>query len=113
MVNIIKALGENEKEAIAILSKLQDKEVVFTEWDDDEEEYSDVDDCPYIRYANDEGEITTFLVVAARYNDEKKRIEILATESEATKTDGFWFSLHYADDISYWQVLDSILELEA
>jgi len=108
MISVLDVLGQNEKEAIKILNSKADKSIIFSVWDDDEEEYGNADECPYIRYANDNGEISSQLVVGVRYNTEKKRIEILTTESEYKKTDGEWFSIHYADDISYWDVLECI-----
>ena len=108
MINIIKALEKNKKEAIKILKASENNTITFAEWDDDEDCYSNADDCPYIRYSNDDGEISTLLVVAARYNDEKKKIEIITSDGEYEKTDNNWFPLDWADDISFWQVLDAI-----
>lgn len=111
MTSVLDVLRQNEKEAIKILKGKADKSVMFAEWDDDEEVYSNADDCPYIRYANDDGEISTQLVVGVRYNAEKKRIEILTTDDEYKKTDGEWFPIHYADDISYWYVFEFLEEV--
>jgi hypothetical protein len=106
MISVLDVLRQNEKEAIKILKKKEYNMVIFAIWDDDEEVYNNADDCPYIRYANDDGEISVQLVVGARYNTEKKCIEILTTENEYKKTDGIWFPINYADDISYWSVLE-------
>lgn len=110
MKDIIKALYDNEKEAIKILKAQKDLTVNFANWDENDEVYENAGDCPYIRYSNDDGEISTLLVVAARYNEEKKRIEVITTDDECEKTDNEWFPLNWADDISYWQVFDSIEE---
>ena len=106
MISLLDVLRQNEKEAIKILNSKVDKSVIFAIWDDDEEVYGNADDCPYIRYANDDGEISSQLVVGVRYNAEKGRIEILTTDDEYKKTDGEWFSIKFADDISYWYVLE-------
>lgn len=111
MISVLDVLSQNEKEAIKILNSKDDKSVIFATWDDDEEVYNNADDCPYIRYANDDDEISTHLVVGARYNTENKRIEIVTTESEYEKTDGLWFPIHYADDISYWNVLEEVADI--
>lgn len=111
MISVLDVLKQNEKEAIKILNSKADKSVIFAEWDENEGVYSNADDCPYIRYANDDGEISSQLVVGVRYNTEKKCIEILTTEEEYEKTDGFWFPINYADDISYWSVLEYLEEV--
>lgn len=109
MIDIIKALKKNRKEACRILAdEVNGGILTFANWDEDEEVYGNADDCPYIRYANVDGEITSMLVVAARYNEFSGEIEITATNYEYEKTDGEWFPLSYADDISYWQVLEAI-----
>ena len=109
MVDIIKVLNENEKEAKGILSfEIKDGVLTFANWDAEEELYGNADDCPYIRYANDEGEIRTQLVVAARFNESSDRIEIITTESEYEISDGVWFPLEFADDISRWSVIEAI-----
>jgi hypothetical protein len=109
MIDIINALKENTKEACRILAdEVKGGVLIFANWDEDEEMYSNADDCPYIRYANDDGEISSLLVVGARYNEYNERIEIIATDDEYKKTDDEWFPLNYADDISYWQVLEAI-----
>ena len=110
MIDIIKALDTNEKEAIKILKASENNTITFAEWDDDEDCYSNADDCPYIRYSNDDGEINTLLVVAARYNEETKKIEVITADDEYEKTNNEWFPLAWADDISYWQVFDLIEE---
>lgn len=110
MKDIIKVLDNNEKETIKILKAQKDLMVNFANWDENDEVYENADDCPYIRYSNDDGEIKTLLVVAARYNEEKKRIEVITTDDEYEKTDNEWFPLNWADDISYWQVFDLIEE---
>lgn len=110
MKDIVKILEDNEKEAIKILKASENNTITFAEWDDDEDCYSNADDSPYIRYSNDDGEIKTLLVVAARYNKETKRIEVITTDDEYEKTDNKWFPLAWADDISYWQVFDLIEE---
>ena len=109
MIDIIKALDANEKEAINILKGCKDNTIIFSEWDDDAEEYSNGDDCPWIRYADDDGNIEALLVVAARYNSENKRVEIITSDG-FEKTDGEWFPLNWADDISYWSVFEHIGE---
>lgn len=113
MIDIIKALNQNLKEASKLL---QGKgEVSLTEWDDDADGGNGMYDCEdcgtYIRYADDDGNITSNLVVAVRYNNLKRIIEIMTAENEYTKADGNWFPLSWADDISYYQVLDTIGEL--
>jgi hypothetical protein len=109
MIDIIKALKKNTKEACRILAdEVKGGVLIFANWDEDEEMYGNADDCPYIRYANDDGEISSLLVVGARYNEYNERIEIIATDDEYKKTDDEWFPLNYADDISYWQVLEAI-----
>ena len=108
MISVLDVLRQNEKEAIKILNSKADKSVIFAVWDDDEEVYGNTNDCPYIRYANDDGEISTQLVVGVRYNAEKKRIEIITTDDEYKKTDYEWFPIKFADDISYWSVLEMI-----
>lgn len=104
MVDIIKALDANEKEAINILKGQKDNTIILSEWDDDANEYSD---GPWIRYSNVDGDITALLVVAVRYNSEKKRIEIITSDG-FEKADDEWFPLNWADDISYWSVFDYI-----
>ena len=111
MISVLDVLKQNEKEAIKILNSKANKGIIFAVWDDDEEVYSNADDCPYIRYANDDGEISTQLVVGVRYNAKKKCIEILTTEDEYKKTDGEWFPINFADDISYWCVLEYLEEI--
>lgn len=109
MIDIVKALKENRKEACRILAdEVKDGILTFAHWNEEEEVYENADDCPYIRYANDDGELFSMLVVSARYNEFNGEIEITATNYEYEKTDGVWFPLNYADDISYWQVLDAI-----
>ena len=110
MISILEVLRTNEKEAIEILKGKENMMVTFAEWDDDEEVYSNADDCPYIRYCDDDGFITSQLVVSVRYNEEKKGIEIITTEDEYSKTDGDWFSIRWCDDISFWEVLERIAE---
>lgn len=110
MKDILKVLRDNEKEAIKILKAQKDLMVNFANWDENDEVYENADDCPYIRYSNDDGEIKTLLVVAARYNDERNTIEVITTDDEYEKTDNEWFPLAWADDISYWQVFDLIEE---
>jgi len=109
MIDIIKALDANEKEAIKILKGCKDNTITFSEWDNDAEEYSNGDDCPWIRYSDDDGNIEALLVVAARYNSENNRIEIITSDG-VEKTDGMWFPLNWADDISYWSVFEHIGE---
>ena len=112
MIDIIKALDANEKEAIKILKTKENNTITFDEWDEESEGYSDeLENCPWVRYANDDGDITTMAVIACRYNKEKKRIEIMTATDYYEKSDGVWFPLSYADDISYWSVLDYIGEL--
>lgn len=112
MINIIKALDANKKEAIKILKTKENNTITFDEWDEESEGYSDeLENCPWIRYANDDGDITTMAVIACRYNKEKKRIEIMTATDYYEKSDGFWFPLSYADDISYWSVFDYIGDL--
>jgi len=113
MISVNEVLRLNELEAIKILKEKEDNTFIFAEWDDDEEVYDNADDCPYIRYANDDGEISTQLVVGVRYNIEKGCIEILTTENEYEKTDGCWFPIKWADDISYWYVLEYLEEVAA
>ena len=109
MIDIIKALKENRKEASRILSdEVKGGILTFANWDEDEEEYSNADQCPYIRYANVDGDIHTELVVAARCNEFNGEIEIISTESEYEVTNGVWYPLSYVEDISYWQVLEAI-----
>lgn len=109
MIDVIEVLKKNEKEASRILAdEVNGGVLTFAHWDENEEVYSNADDCPYIRYANDDGEITSMLVVAAIYDEYKERIEIITTDDEYKKTDDKWFPLNYADDISYWQVLEAI-----
>ena len=110
MISILDVLRTNEKEAIKILKGKENMMVTFAEWDDDDEVYSNADDCPYIRYCDDDGFITSQLVVSVRYNEEKKRIEITTTEDEYQKTDGKWFPITWCDDISFWDVLERIAE---
>ena len=110
MKDIVKVLRDNEKEAIKILKAQKDLTVNFADWDENDEVYENADDCPYIRYSNDDGEISTLLVVAARYNEETKRIEVITTDDEYEKANNEWFPLNWADDISYWQVFDLIEE---
>lgn len=110
MKDIVKVLRDNEKETIKILKAQKDLTVNFADWDENDEVYENADDCPYIRYSNDDGEISTLLVVAARYNEETKRIEVITTDDEYEKTNNEWFPLNWADDISYWQVFDLIEE---
>lgn len=111
MTSVLDVLRQNEKEAIKILNSKAKNGIMFAEWDDDEEVYSNADDCPYIRYANADGEISSQLVVGVRYNAEKKRIEILTTDDEYKKTDGVWFPIDFADDISYWYVFEYLEEV--
>lgn len=111
MIDIIKALDANEKEAINILKGQKDNTIVFGVWDDDTEEYSNGDDCPWIRYASVNGDIEALLVVGVKYNDEKNRIEIIASDG-VNKTDDKWFPLNFADDISYWSVFEHIGEFD-
>lgn len=103
MISITEVLAQNYAEAVEILKKKG--EVIFAEWDDNEKVYSNADDCPYIRYANDE-EMRAELVVGVRYNDKSQRIEIITTNSEYEETDEKWFPIKWADDISYWYVLE-------
>ena len=49
------------------------------------------------------------MVVAARYNDKRKIIEIIAVKDASTKDDS-WFPMNYSDDISYAHVLEAIEE---
>ena len=109
MIDIFKALNANEKEAIKILKTKENNAITFDEWDEESEEYSDeLENCPWIRYANVDGDITALAVIACRYNKEKDRIEIMTTSDYYEKSDGEWFPLSYADEISYWRVFDSI-----
>lgn len=109
MIDILKALNANEKEAMQILATKENNTITFDEWNEESEDYSDeLENCPWIRYANDDGDITTMAVIACRYNEEKKRIEIITTNDYYEESDGEWFPLSYADDISYWSVLDYI-----
>ena len=107
MIDIIKALEQNEREAIALLKEVENNTKIFAEWDENNGVYSNADECPYIRYADDDsGKITTQLVVGVRYNEEKDCVEILTTNDEYKKTDGEWFPIKWCDDISYWYVLE-------
>ena len=109
MVDIIKVLNENEKEAKGILSfEIKDGVLTFANWDTEKEVYGNADQCPYIRYANVDGEIHTELVVAARFNESSDKIEIITTESEYEISNGVWYPLEFADDISRWQVIEAI-----
>lgn len=109
MVDIIKVLNENEKEAKGILSfEIKDGVLTFANWDTEKEVYGNADQCPYIRYANVDGEIHTELVVATRYNEASDKIEIITTESEYEISNGVWYPLEFADDISRWQVIEAI-----
>lgn len=109
MIDILKALNANEKEAIQILATKENNTITFDEWNEESEDYSDeLENCPWIRYANDDGDITTMAVIACRYNEEKGRIEIMTTNGYYEESDGEWFPLSYADDISYWSVFDYI-----
>lgn len=117
MVDILNALDDNLQEAKDLLTG--EGEVFFAKWNeengcyvsnDDEESYCE-DCCPYIRMADDNGDIKSNLVVGVRYNEDIYQIEIMTTESEYTKSDGEWFPLMYADDISYWYVLERIGEM--
>ena len=104
MIDIIKALDANEKEAIKILKGQKDNTIILSVWDDDADEYSD---GPWIRYSDDDGNITALLVVAVRYNSEKNRIEIITSDG-FKKAHNEWFPLNYCDDISYWSVFEYI-----
>jgi hypothetical protein len=111
MISVNEVLKLNQLEAIKILKEKEDNTVIFAEWDEKEGVYSNADDCPYIRYANDDGEISTRLVVGVRYNDDRERIEIITTNDEYKKSDGEWYPINWADDISYWYVLEYLEEV--
>ena len=112
MIDILEAVAENRKEAVKLLQGVEGHRIDLALWDEEKEEYvpngeDGTNEC-YIRYANGDGEIFTRLVVSVRDNDEKKCIEILDTEGIYTETDGNWYPLTWADDISEWQVYDAI-----
>jgi hypothetical protein len=127
MKSIFKLLDENKKEAIKILSSKENNTFHFATWDDelscyipygynkdeydDPEEWNDIcpDVCPWVRYADDDGNITALMVVAVRYN--KKRIEITTTESPTEKSDDIFFNITWCDDISYWSVFDKLEDI--
>lgn len=109
MIDIFEVLSKNEKEAKSLLKGKG--EVSLYDWDEDEEEYQCGDDGIYIRYADDEGYISVKLVVGVRLNEKNNQIEIITSDSEDEESDGDWFPLNWADDISYHTVLDAIYNL--
>ncbi len=115
MISVNEVLRLNELEAIKILKKKEFNTVIFAEWDENVNVgvYSNVDDCPYIRYENVDGEISTQLVVGIRYNNDKEMLEIITTDDEYEKSDNEWFPIKWADDISYWYVLEYLEEVAA
>ena len=110
MISVNEVLKLNELEAVKILKEKEDNTVIFAEWDENEGVYPNADDCPYIRFANDY-DISTQLVVGVRYNDDRKRLEIITTNDEYKKSDGEWYPIKWADDISYWYVLEYLEEV--
>ena len=106
MVDIIKALNANEKETIKILKGCKDNTIVFTVWDYDIDEYTNDDECPWIRYTDDDGNLEALLVVAARYDSKGEKIELFV--SDGFKKADEWIPLDYCDDISYWSVFEHI-----
>ena len=111
MIDVLDVLRRNEIEAIKIVASQKDRKIMFVDWDEETEEYANSEDAPWIRYANDDGDISCQLVIGVRYNVDKRRLEILFTETETTKaSDEDWCPMNYADDISYWSVLDAVGE---
>lgn len=112
MIDIIKALNENTKEAKKLLKGKG--EVMLAKWNDDSECYEgndgeDINDVGiYIRYADDDGNIATKLVVGVKYNEGTDHISIITAEDEYTESDNHWFPMLWCDDISYWNVLSII-----
>ena len=104
MIDIIKVLNANEKEAISLLKGEKDCTITFSLWDSCEGVYANAEDCPWIRYTDDDGNITAQMVVAVRYNKTNDRIEIKTTSYEDEIGDNVWFPLNFCDDISYWSV---------
>lgn len=115
MIDIINALNENVKEAKKLLNGKG--EVMLAKWNDDSECYEgndgeDISDVGiYIRYADDDGNIATKLVVGVRYNEDIDHIEIITAEGEYTESDNIWFPMYWCDDISYWTILNVIGEM--
>jgi hypothetical protein len=115
MVDILEALNANEKEAKKLLKGKG--EVMLAKWNDDVETYEDIDGADigdvgvYVRYADDDGDITTKLVVGVRYNEDIQRIEIIVADDEYTKSDDVWFPISWCDDISYWDIFRVIDEM--
>ena len=109
MIDINNILKLNKEEAIKILSKAKNNTFVFAQWDGDC--YSNADDCPYILYMNDDGDINTELVVAAKYDERKNGILLLTTNDEfepVIDEEKNWIPMVYCYEISYWSVLDAI-----
>ena len=111
MRDVTDVLNKNMKEAIELFKKSGMEKLVINTWCEEDEEYNG-EDC-YIRYADDDGDIRTMLVLAIRYNKKAKRIEIVATSNDYEEyewNDDDFFPLMWADDISYWRVLEVIAE---
>lgn len=124
MRNIFKLLDANMKEGEKILLSKEDKTIVFAVWDEDlicyvpndGVKYHDTDiaqeavedACPWIRYADDNGDIKAKMVIEVRYNEERHAIDIKDTDSFYDICEDDFYPITYTDDISYWSVLDTI-----
>ena len=116
MIDIYEVLKANERVCEELLKKQENATLEFAKWDEENEEYVSTlnpdgwiyDECPFIRYAYDEGNIGTLLVIAVRYNVTKRIIEIQTTTDNMQESDGVWFPISYADDISYYSIFNFV-----
>lgn len=116
MIDIYEVLKANERACEELLKKQENATLEFAKWDEENEEYVSTlnpdgwiyDECPFIRYAYDEGNIGTLLVIAVRYNLTKRIIEIQTTTDNMQESDGVWFPISYADDISYYSIFNFV-----
>ncbi len=121
MKKIFDLLYENTEEAKRILKTKENNTIDFAVWNDDAQMYVAKDgneltydeaycDEPWVRVADDDGNIQAMLVISARYNEAKDKIEIKTTRADYEECDEDYFDMHYCDDISYWHVLQEIGE---